>query len=332
MDLSTSQVQRQLYLLSLLSDNHRAYSVSELQNRLEQIGIEVSRKTVERDIDVLSSEFFICEEERDRETVFFADKYHLKNVQYSVSELLSLYFIQEMLKSYQGMDISDHALMLINRLISSAPAINRRYLEKLNEQIRISLHNVSPESNLDPALEALIRQALENRQSLRLEYHSFNRNETTHRDFDPYVLEINEGRWHLVGYCHLRNAIRDLRVSRIQKAVLLDKIFTRPADFFETYQAQRFQHLAGDKFVHLTIRFTGHAARLVEEYHSEDAGETLRMPDETLLYKRRSPLTPEILTWILGFGAEAEVIEPEFLRQSVKEQAEKMIRLYSSES
>ena len=327
-DQDTSQTQRQMHLLSLLSDNHRPYSLSSLQESLERVGISVSRKTVERDIDTLSTEFCICEEEKNGVTVFYADKYHLKNIQYSIPELLSLYFICEVLNDYAGMEIADHARLLVNRLIASAPSVSRRYIETLSGLIKINQLNITPEVDIDMDIYTLIQRALSEQKQLQIEYHSFNNNETTHRLFDPYILEIQEGRWHLVGYCHLRGAVRDLRVSRIRDAKSLDTGFSKPENFYEAHRRSRFERLAGDHHIRLRIRFTGLSARLVEEYKADKAHLLQWINDDTLIYERNASMTPEILMWLLSFGAEAEVLEPESLRQAVKKEAVKLAALY----
>ena len=323
-----SQVQRQMYLLSLLSDNPRAYSVNDMRESLQRsLGITVSRKTVERDIDILSTEFCICEDEKDGNSVYYADKYHLKNIQYSIPELLSLYFTRELLEDYAGMAIANHAIDLVNRLIATAPAVNRRYLENLGARLKVSQIPITPEPDMDPDLYETLQRSLADQQRLHIEYYSFTSDEITTRDFDPYVLEIREGRWHLVGYCHLRQAVRDLRVSRIRKATLLQEHYHTPSNFYENHQKNRFQHLAGDQRIQLKLRFTGQAARLVEEYHGTQA-KLLKQNDQSLLYERTVSMNPEVLMWVLGFGAEVEVLEPASLRQQVNEESQRMAHLY----
>ncbi len=327
-----TQVQRQLYILSLLSDNPRAFTIIDLQERIEStLGVKVSRKTIERDIDTLSTEFSICEDERNGTSVYYADKVHLKNVQYSIPELLSLYFTRELLEEYKGMSIAQHALDLVNRLIDSAPSVNRRYIKNLGDRLKVSQSAVSPETDIDPELHETLQTALADQHRLRMEYYAFSSDEITQREFDPYVLEIQEGRWHLVGYCHLRQAVRDLRVSRIRRAELLEDHYVIPRKFYETHQQKRFQYLAGDQRILMKLSFVGQAARLVQEYHS--AGARLTWVDEsTLHYERTVPLNPEVMMWVLGFGAQAEVLEPSHLRLRVQEEAGRMRSLYGNGS
>lgn len=53
----------------------------------------------------------------------------------------------------------------------------------------------------------------------------------TERTLDPYGLVYHEGRWYVVGYCHLRDDVRVFRLDRVRRAQRLDETFTRPAGF-----------------------------------------------------------------------------------------------------
>jgi len=46
-----TQVERQLYILSLLSESKIGYTIDEIKKKLDSVGIDVSKKTIERDIN-----------------------------------------------------------------------------------------------------------------------------------------------------------------------------------------------------------------------------------------------------------------------------------------
>lgn len=53
----------------------------------------------------------------------------------------------------------------------------------------------------------------------------------TERTLDPYGLVYHEGRWYVVGYCHLRDDVRVFRLDRVRRAQRVDETFTQPAGF-----------------------------------------------------------------------------------------------------
>jgi predicted DNA-binding transcriptional regulator YafY len=67
-------------------------------------------------------------------------------------------------------------------------------------------------------------------QRIRLRYESPASGITT-REFDPYGLSYQGGRWYAVGMCHLRRDMRTFRLDRIIEAARLDTFFERPDGF-----------------------------------------------------------------------------------------------------
>jgi predicted DNA-binding transcriptional regulator YafY len=55
--------------------------------------------------------------------------------------------------------------------------------------------------------------------------------EVTVRDVNPYSLARLSNDWLLMGYCHLRQAMRVFRLGRMEQVKVLDKRFDRPTDF-----------------------------------------------------------------------------------------------------
>jgi predicted DNA-binding transcriptional regulator YafY len=91
---------------------------------------------------------------------------------------------------------------------------------------------------LAPSLEKLRRAVRENRR-LSMTYHSGTSPHGEQRELDPYALVHAIGWWYVVGYCHLRKALRTFRVDRVAALTLTDQNFSIPADFnIRAYLAQ----------------------------------------------------------------------------------------------
>jgi len=323
-----SQVERQLYILSLLSENKRGYTIEDLMNSLHRVGIDVSRKTVERDIDYITANFFVYEEEKNNKTYYIADKYNVENISFTITELISLYFAQEVLKSYSTLDVGSAAYKLISRFITNTPKLSRIYIDTLKDMIKITISDIGMDIGINEEYLQLIKDAIADKKSIVVEYHAFNSNEITSRKFNPYLLEIKEGCYHVVGYCHMRKAERDLRVSRIKSVVMTKDTFTRPENFYENYKRKCFNMLSSQDKIKLKLKFRGDAARFVTEYEKDKADSIKELGEGFIIFERETTMTPEITKWVLGFGAQVEVIEPTELREEIQNVIKEMQKNY----
>lgn len=75
----------------------------------------------------------------------------------------------------------------------------------------------------------LISTAVRQQQRLYLRYQA--REEETARSIDPYGVVSHWDQWYVVGWCHLRQAVRVFRFDRIIAADLETATFVRPPDF-----------------------------------------------------------------------------------------------------
>lgn len=87
--------------------------------------------------------------------------------------------------------------------------------------------------------------------------------------------------------------------------------------------------MTGDEEVTLKIVFEGQAAKYIREYESSRADEIIDLDDDRLLFEKKTTYTPDILQWVLRFGADAEVIEPEALKFEVMWEAMRMAQKYN---
>jgi proteasome accessory factor B len=72
-----------------------------------------------------------------------------------------------------------------------------------------------PDGGVAGRIEELSR-AIAHKKQVHLTYHGAERRERTERAVDPYGLFQQGGAWYLVGWCHLRTAIRTFHVARIE--------------------------------------------------------------------------------------------------------------------
>lgn len=82
---------------------------------------------------------------------------------------------------------------------------------------------------------ALLEGATRDRKRVTIRYQNASTGEVQERDVDPYGLVYQQRAWYVVGYCHLRNDIRQFRIDRMSAVRIAPKPkspdFERPEDF-----------------------------------------------------------------------------------------------------
>ncbi len=123
------------------------------------------------------------------------------------------------------------------------------------------------------------------------------------------------------------------RLDRIRSLSLTDVPFAYPHDFdLHELFADRWGLQGGDR-MHVRVRFYNDF-NVVNRVRAETAHRRNRVlredPDGNLIYEDDVVGFDDLRTWLRGFGASAEVLEPESLRAAMRESALKMIERYDA--
>jgi predicted DNA-binding transcriptional regulator YafY len=166
----------------------------------------------------------------------------------------------------------------------------------------------------------LLRRALVDGRTIRFEEHRSGR--TVQHTMNPYGLVHRATAWHVVGYDHDAARVRHVRVDQIQAPSLLNTTFERP----DGYRAA----LGGDALPDQTVRvlFAADVASSVQAAPSLHVVSTDHRPDGRLLMALRVHHEREVLPWLLSWGADAYVVEPEALRRRLAQEAQRMAARY----
>lgn len=321
-----SQTERQIFILLLLSENKRGYTINDIHASLEKWNVIVDKKTIMRDIDSLSSICFITEEERGGKTYYTADKFRLRDITFTSPELISLAFMMELLKPYQYMTMGRTAYELIQKLLDNTTNLNREFIKHFSDLVTINTNDYISDS-LNPEIEEKLHLSIQNKKKVQITYRSFGSDEDTIRVIHPYEFSINDGALCVVGFCELRNDIRDFRVSRIRALSLLEASFEIPDDYYENRNRKKFIHLSGSTVEKIIISFDKNTAKYIIEYEADLADEIIET-DSGITFIRNTSITDELVRWIMQFGSGARVIEPTHLKERIKNELENSLKQY----
>jgi predicted DNA-binding transcriptional regulator YafY len=170
-----------------------------------------------------------------------------------------------------------------------------------------------------------LRRGVRELRRVHMVYQSSSRPEVKARKLDPYGLVHRWGWWYVIGYCHLRLAVRLFRIDRIRELALTDEAFTQPAGFdVREYLETEFQD---QPQVRARMRFIPQGAFVARDGHlSWDSWE--EQTDGSVIVTFRSPDLNWAASTVLAYGPLVEVLEPPELRQTVQEWATAVVSSY----
>lgn len=150
--------------------------------------------------------------------------------------------------------------------------------------------------------------------------------------FAPYFIEPYAiGRTtHAIGWREPPNALRTFKVERIKAITILEEAYTIPDDFDPRDLLADAWGIwyTEDEPVEVAVRFYPRVAHRVRETQWHRSERVDEQPDGSLIWRAEVAEPQEMLPWIRGWGADAEVLAPEALRQKMAADARRTATRY----
>jgi len=213
------------------------------------------------------------------------------------------------------------ALALRTAAHDSLPAARQEMIE-LAERLDRELAAVSADdlwptisledgSDLD-GLRGLFEAAISDRTGCRIRYLRSDEKQPSERLIDPYQLVFAGGTWFVIGHCHRRDEVRIFRLDRILEAAVTDESFEPQADFAPTALIDGGRVFSAAETVPVTVRYSPAIEAWIREkgpVRDADGGGVL------VDFEVADPAW--IVRHVLQYGPDAELVEPDDLRDLV---------------
>ncbi len=335
-----NQILRQWNLLRTLQLRGAGVSLSQLAR-----DAEVSERTIQRDFEILQELGFPIEHDEDEYGKRFwrmpHDFFKAGPLVMSLTEAVSLHLADRLLAPLSGTYLAEGLQTILEKIRNLVPHKAMDYFAALDETIYVRRTGMTDYSEFSDTIRVLSDAARAER-TVEVRYRTIWRGAEYTTRFDPYGLVFYDGDLFTIGRSHRADAIRTFKVPRILSATASTERFERPSDFSleGLFQSSFGIFQSSGKPVEITVRFTGGSAALVEErvWHESQqlawrpAEETLfeQLPEEpdSLLATYRLSGVLEFKRWVKGFGEQAEVLKPVWLRQEMRDELRAAARLY----
>ena len=300
-------------LLNAIDEGNHSFEA--LKGRISEGGKRPSTRSLRRYLAILADAGFPWHFDRPGNAYRFAGGYSLKRLDLSNGELFGLVALRSLGASIGGA-IGSSIDEVTEKLVGTAGrSAKARVAAHTPVAFRLS------EIRLDEPGErafALLSSAERASRSVQFTYSDKNGNRSV-RTIDPYGFIINAGRVYCIGYDHGRRDKRTFAVDNVSDPDVLAKTFVKPEGFrIEEYAAGSISGvLHGSETAAVRVRFDPRvakaaiAARVVAERQVE------RHDDGSAEITYRVNDVDELVRWILGWGAQAEILDPPAARSRI---------------
>ena len=174
-------------------------------------------------------------------------------------------------------------------------------------------------------LDAII-EAMKQNVELRVDYQRYENEQEEHLQtfhIQPYALKVFNRRWYLLGFLKERNGLRTIALDRILDLKVLTNSFKLPEDFDVRKYFTNVVGIYANNDLPVTkvkIRAYGIQADYLRStpLHKSQS-EVCSKYGEFAEFTYRLCITPELVSQLLAMGDKVEVLEPEELREKMKD-------------
>jgi predicted DNA-binding transcriptional regulator YafY len=270
---------------------------------------EVSIRTIYRDLDTISAAGIpIYATQGKGGGIFIMQDFVLNK------SLLSEQEKEQILMALQGISATEH-----NQTDELLMKLSGLFQSKVTNWIEVDFSEWYKNTpNYD--VFNLIKNAIFNQYTITFSYFAREGN-YSNRTVEPIKLIFKNKDWYLYGFCLLRNDFRFFKLTRIKDLEISSDTFIR-----EVKSSHEIETVIKNKnFIHAKLKFSPKVAFRVYDEFTDNVSKdnqgnlyvNIDLPDNETLF-----------SYILSFGDNVEILEPDYLRHSMKEKLALMLEKY----
>lgn len=288
----------------------------------------VSPKTIQRDLDYMRYQLDAPIEYSAKERGFFytEENFQLPAISIKESDLFAIYLAEELLEQYKDTPLYDRLSSVYKKIEDSLPVKTSPDTELPHARFTVFS---PPSTSVQPKIWDIIFETVRTKKQLEIIYQPPGHQPAT-RLLDPYHALRYDGDWYVTGLCHERLKIRTFSLSRIRQATPQKTTFTIPKSFdFKKITGSRFGIHWGEDEQQVDIKFSSKTAPYIVERNWHPSQKIVNNPDGSIQLQLTVNHTLELKRWIMSWGKDAEVVQPQKLRNEILDEMVASVRLYS---
>jgi len=289
--------------------NRKTITASELAERFG-----VSIRTIYRDIEVLSSAGIpIYTTQGVNGGISIMEEYSLNRTMLSENDKNSILFALHSLRSTKYPEV-DAVLEKLSGIFQS----------NVSDWINVDFSPWGSNPNANSKFVD-IKNAILKWKVIEIDYINTRSKKTT-REIEPLRLSFKHQAWYLWAWCRQREDFRTFRISRIKRVKITNETFDRMCERTSKSAKNQNAEVVRKVPVHCVLQFTeGALYRLYDDYDDTEIHDN---GDGTYTIEVDFPEDDWVYGYILSFGSHVKVIEPQHIREIIKEKARRIAEFY----
>jgi predicted DNA-binding transcriptional regulator YafY len=281
----------------------------------------LSERTIEADIRAMRYDQGLgynapIKIDRARGVYYYEDPdFSIDNIPLNEAELDSLVFASRLLEQFKDIELFKTFNGSIQKLVEAVNVYRHSNYDDIRNFIEFEqVEFTKGTEHLEPLINAI-----RDRDVIRIRYRSFTSKRNTIHIIHPYHLKEYRNRWFLIGYCDKYSGIRTYGIDRILDIQVENGLRFKDVGF----DAKKyFENVIGvsvldDDPIEIHIAFSELQTQYILSQPLHKSQQFLSKGGNKFVYKYLLVPNYELVSQILGWGKEVEVLRPMSLRAKI---------------
>ncbi|MBO9593429.1 MAG: YafY family transcriptional regulator [Niabella sp.] len=248
--------------------------------------------------------------------------YRLPPVMFTREEASSFVAAEKLMQKFIDKRLGDHFASAIAKMKAVLRMADKDWISSIESQVQVRSAQSIFNEKVPEALSVLF-DSLAQKVQVEIRYKKIASSTPEIRKIEPVGVFHENDFWYIMAYCHLRKDYRRFRTDRIQGILKTEIPFTKEHPELKEFLNQRREvprtkvRIVVAPKVAAYLQWNRHYHGFTEEKETSEGIEMTFMcgyPES------------DFARWFLGFGDHAKILEPESLRQCVRQIIEKQLK------
>lgn len=292
---------------------------------------QVSERMIRNDIEDMPETFPVSIIKRNCKYYYEESSDSIDNINLREEDKISINLALNVFSRFKGTPLFDKFSDAVTRIVASS-VIRKINTTDTSKYIQLA------EANAASGIEWVetVYNAIVEKKALKLHYKNFGEDASC-RIVCPYMLKEYRNKWYMIAHTsEISKSDKTLlyRLSRIVEIEETDKPFIEDKSFdgnkYFKYSLGVF-HMHNQEPINVKIKVRGKSViKLISEDKIHSTQEISPISENEIMVEFRVYNSPELETFILGYGEAIEVIEPLILRNKIIERLNQHISRYEN--